>query len=189
MAAVAEAQQLLAGPKDMKLWPLALLLSGCVSLPEGVTPVSDFDASRYLGTWYEIARLDHRFERGLEQVTATYEARGENRIRVINRGLKTSTGEWKQAIGKAAFVETPDNGYLKVSFFGPFYAPYVIFDLDPDYRIAYVTSGEGTLWLLGREPQISAEEKQRFLATARQAGHPVEELIWVPQPSGPGGQD
>lgn len=168
----------------MKLWRLLLVLftTGCASLPEGITPVSDFDAERYLGRWYEIARLDHRFERGLEQVTATYSRREDGRIRVSNRGLKTRTGVWKQAVGKAAFAGEPTTGRLKVSFFGPFYAPYVIFDLDPDYRIAYVTGGASTLWLLAREPQIPAADMERFVATARQAGYPVDELIWVPQP-------
>ena len=99
---------------------LMILLAGCTGMPEGVTPVKNFNAERYLGTWYEIARLDHSFERGLEQVTAEYEMREDGGIRVTNRGVETKNGERKEAEGKAYFVNKPDEGHLKVSFFGPF---------------------------------------------------------------------
>ena len=96
---------------------ICLTISGCVGLPEGVEPVKPFSLDRYLGTWYEIARLDHSFERGLEQVTANYSLREDGGVKVINRGFNTAAGTWKEAEGKAFFVDESNQGHLKVSFF------------------------------------------------------------------------
>ena len=159
----------------------ALLATGCVRLPDGVQPVDGFEIERYLGTWYEIARLDHSFERGLERVTAEYSLREDGGIDVLNRGYSAADGRWKQAEGKAYFVEGSDKGYLKVSFFGPFYGSYVVFELDrEDYRHAFV-SGPTTdyLWLLARTPTASAELIERFVSRARALGFPTDELIFV----------
>lgn len=108
------------------------VLGGCVKLPENVQPVTGFEPDRYLGTWYEIARLDHSFEEGLSKVTAEYSLRDDGGIRVINRGFSAEKNEWQEAEGKAYFVEDKDTGYLKVSFFGPFYGAYGIFELDKE---------------------------------------------------------
>lgn len=161
---------------------VSFLLPGCISLPANVSPVTGFDAQRYLGTWHEIARLDHRFERGLEQVTATYAAREDGGITVTNRGFDTQDGEWSEATGRAYFVGARDTGFLKVSFFRPFYAPYVVFDLAADYRTAYVSSdGEDTLWFLARTPAVSPQDKDRFLEVARARGFDTRGIIWVRQ--------
>jgi len=118
---------------------LPLLLWGCAGIPKGVEPVKDFEIKRYLGTWYEIARYDHFFERGLEQVTAHYSMRRDGGVRVVNRGYDPEKGVWKEAVGKAFFVSKPDIGRMKVSFFGPFYGGYNIIDLDSeDYSFALV---------------------------------------------------
>ena len=146
----------------------ALLLGGCTGLPERIAPVRDFDAERYLGTWYEIARLDHRFERGLEQVTATYGRDAHGRITVDNRGYDTASGQWETVSGTAAPVGDPRVAHLKVQFFFPFGVSYVVFGLDPDYQSAYVTSfNRDVLWFLARTPQVSAEQRQAFIASAR----------------------
>ena len=140
-------------------FPFTLLLfSGCLGMPKGVSPVRDFSVKRYLGTWYEIARLDHPFERGLTNVTATYSLRRDGGVRVVNRGWSSKQNRWKKAVGRAYFVDTKTRGHFKVTFFWPFYGSYVIFDLDPNYSIAYV-SGDTTryLWLLSRTPTLSAE--------------------------------
>ena len=160
---------------------ICLLFAGCVSYPETLVPVRDFDINRYLGTWYEIARLDHSFERGLTKVTAEYRLRDDGGVAVINRGFSPAKNEWKEAEGKAYFVRDEREGYLKVSFFGPFYGAYVIFELDEkNYQYAFV-SGPNTsyLWLLSRSPQISEEIKQLFSTRAEAMGFPVEELIFV----------
>jgi apolipoprotein D and lipocalin family protein len=159
----------------------ALLLAGCTGLPEGITPVRDFDIQRYLGKWYEIARLDHRFERGMNQVTAEYTLRDDGGIEVINRGYVAEDGRWKTAIGKAYFTDRQDTGHLKVSFFGPFYASYVIFELDhAGYQYAFVTSHDKSyVWLLSRTPIISEPVKLLFLDRARQLGFPIQDLIFV----------
>lgn len=166
----------------------ALLLSACVGVPENIQPVTDFDSKRYLGKWYEIARLDHSFERGLTHVSATYEPRDDGGIRVINKGYAEDKESWKVAEGKAYFVESEDVGYLKVSFFGPFYGSYVVFKLDREnYQWAYVTShNRKYLWLLARTPSVSDAIRQDFLNTAKTQGFDTDELIFVEQGT-PGG--
>lgn len=161
----------------------AVLLGGCVKLPENIKPVSGFEADRYLGTWYEIARLDHSFEEGLSQVTAEYSLRDDGGIRVLNRGYSEEEGEWQEAEGKAYFVEDENTGYLKVSFFGPFYGAYGIFELDKeDYSYSWVSGPDtGYLWLLARTPEVSEELKERFVERTDELGFNTDELIWVEQ--------
>lgn len=159
-----------------------LMLTACTGLPEGVQPVKPFEVERYLGKWYEIARLDHSFERGLSSVTADYTMRPEGGIRVINRGYSSAEQKWEQAEGKAFFVKDSDTGYLKVSFFGPFYGSYVIFELDQDYQYAFVSGpNRDYLWLLSRQPVISESLRQHFIDRARQNGFDVDKLIFVAQ--------
>ena len=161
----------------------AALLAGCVAVPDGIHPVSGFQAERYLGTWYEIARLDHGFERGMSRVTAEYRRRDDGGIDVVNRGYLADTQTWKQADGKAYFVQSPDIGYLKVSFFGPFYGSYVVFELDrQDYRYALVAGPDRSyLWLLARSPTLDAATRERLVARAKAAGFDTQKLIFVDQ--------
>ena len=158
-----------------------LLLSGCLSVPDGVTPVNNFELQRYLGRWYEVARLDHSFERDLEAVSAEYSIRDDGGIRVINSGRNTSSGELQQAEGRAYFVEASTTGYLKVSFFGPFYGSYVIFELDhKDYQYAFVAGNTTNyLWLLSRSPEISEDLLEQFKTSAIELGFDLDKLILV----------
>ena len=159
----------------------ATMVSACTGLPEGIEPVKSFESDRYLGTWYEIARLDHSFERDMDHVTAEYSLREDGGIRVINRGYDTDSGEWKEAEGKAYFVNSREEGHLKVSFFGPFYGSYAIFDLDRDeYQYAFI-AGNSTdyLWLLARTPSISEKVLRQFESQSESLGFPTEELIYV----------
>tara|TARA_B110000046_G_scaffold184857_2_gene224560 strand:+ start:1963 stop:2499 length:537 start_codon:yes stop_codon:yes gene_type:complete len=162
-------------------------LAGCLGAPEGVKPVKDFKIDRYLGKWFEVARLDHSFERGLSGVTAQYSMRDDGGVRVINSGLSDETGQYSEAEGRAYFVETQDQGYLKVSFFGPFFGSYVIFDLDVEgYEYAFV-AGNNTnyLWLLARTPQVSDEVMTRFIDQSAALGFATDELIFVQHSTGP----
>jgi apolipoprotein D and lipocalin family protein len=159
---------------------LALFLGSCTSLPKGVAPVRNFDLQAYMGKWYEIARLDHPFERGLQQVTAEYEMQEDGSVRVINRGYKTETAEWKQVEGRGVPVGEPDVGHLKVSFFGPFYSTYCVFELGPEGQYAFVSGvNKDYLWLLAREPEVSDEVWQRFTERAGELGFDTSELIRV----------
>ena len=161
-----------------------VLISACTSIPEGLEPIKGFELDRYQGKWYEIARLDHSFERGLNEVTAEYELMQDGNVKVTNRGLSEKDKNWSEAIGKAKFVNQPDEGFLKVSFFGPFYGSYVIFELDPDYNYAFVTSyNKQYLWLLARTPTVSDRIKQRFRQQSQALGFAIDELIW-PAPAG-----
>ncbi|HBV21908.1 MAG TPA: lipocalin family protein [Nitrosomonas sp.] len=160
---------------------LIFSLIGCTGMPDGVTPVTDFEEKRYLGKWYEIARLDHSFERGLSQVTAEYASRNDGGIDVINRGFSAEKNEWKEAEGIAYFVGKRDEGHLRVSFFGPFYGSYIVFDLDHEnYQYAFV-SGYNTsyLWLLSRTPAISQTLKERFIQKSKELGFDTNALIFT----------
>ena len=174
----------------MKLWPVltgvavALTLVACKSPvpPKGVEPINGFDASRYQGKWYEVARLENRFERGLQQVTATYSARSDGGIRVINRGYDKQQQKWRESEGKAYFTGAPSIGALKVSFFGPFYGGYNIIALDDDYQYALVSGpNRDYLWILSRTPTIPEKVKQQYLHIAQNLGFAIHELLWISQ--------
>ena len=160
---------------------LVLLIVSCVGIPDGVKPVDHFQMERYLGKWYEIARLDHSFEQGLTRVTAEYSVRDDGGIRVMNRGYSTKDNQWKEAEGKAYFAGRPDQGFLKVSFFGPFYGSYVIFELDrKQYSYALVCGPDKSyLWLLARSPRIDEDAKKRLIAKAAASGFDISKLIYV----------
>jgi len=160
-----------------------LMLIGCLGKPESVQPVTNFKLDRYLGKWYEIARLDHSFEKGLSQVSAEYSLRDNGGVRVLNRGFSESENKWKEAEGKAYFVNSDSEGFLKVSFFGPFYGSYIIFELDHEnYQYAFV-SGPNTkyLWLLSRTPSVSPDVIEKFIAMSKARGFDTEHLIYVKQ--------
>ena len=160
---------------------LAAMLSACTGIPKGVVPVRDFDLNRYLGKWYEIARLDHSFERGMQKVSAEYTLRDDGGVRVVNRGFDTSKNEWKDIEGKAYFVGSEAEGHLKVSFFGPFYSSYIVFELDEEnYEYAFV-SGNSTsyLWLLSRTSAVSEDVLARFKERAGELGFDTDKLILV----------
>jgi apolipoprotein D and lipocalin family protein len=165
-----------------------LLLTSCMGVPDNVKVVDGVDANQYLGTWYEIARLDHSFERGLVNVTANYSLREDGGIKVINRGFNTETKKWKEAEGKAYFVD-PKNadgsytGKLKVSFFGPFYGAYNIIELDKPYYNYVMLCGpdKSYFWILSRTPQLPYPIKQHLISKAKELGFATDKLIYVTQ--------
>jgi apolipoprotein D and lipocalin family protein len=162
----------------------ALLLAACSSPipPAGVTVVTPFNTQRYLGTWYEIARLDHSFESGLENVTATYSLRDDGGLNVLNKGYNPDRGMWQKTDGVAYFTGSTNVAALKVSFIGPFYGGYNVIGLDKNYQHALVCGPDRDyLWILARTPTISAEMKQVLLASATRQGFDVSKLIWVKQ--------
>ncbi|KGE02773.1 lipocalin family protein [Pseudohaliea rubra] len=162
---------------------VAVVLAGCTGMPDGVEPVSGFEAERYLGRWYEIARLDHSFERGLDGVNANYSFNDDGSVRVLNRGFDVEEGGWDEAEGVARFVQDSSVGHLKVSFFGPFYGSYVVFELDKaDYQYAFVSGfNRSYLWLLARTPTVDEALKRRFVTSAEALGFATEDLVWVDQ--------
>lgn len=158
-----------------------VLLAGCTGVPRDITPVTGFDAQRYAGTWYEIARLDHRFERGLTNVSATYTLRDDGRVGVVNRGYDTEDCEWQSVDGSAKFRGDPRTASLAVTFQWPFAGGYHVFALDEtDYRWAIVSGPTREyLWILAREPRLAPELQTDLVARARAAGFAVERLIMV----------
>lgn len=163
---------------------LSMLIGSCTDIPEGISPVQNFELQRYLGQWYEIARLDHAFERGLTHVNAQYGMRDDGGVEVINRGWNTADRQWNEAIGKAYFVRSPDEGYLKVSFFGPFYGAYIIFELDSSYRYAFVAGpNRDYVWLLSRTATVPEALIQKFRRSITELGFDGSQLILVDQAS------
>ena len=159
------------------------ILSGCAGIPEGVKPVENFQLERYLGTWHEIARLDHSFERGLSKVTADYSLREDGGINVVNRGFSADNNAWQEAQGKAYFVNEADKGHLKVSFFGPFYGSYIVFELDTvSYQYAFISGpNKDYLWLLAKTPTVKPEVIDRFISMSKSIGFDTSALIFVHQ--------
>jgi lipocalin len=160
--------------------------SGCKNdKPENmdISTVKELDLERYMGTWYEIARFDHSFERGLVGVTASYELRPDGKITVINAGYKNSLdGKYKEAKGKAKQPNPDEPGKLKVAFFLFFYADYFILELDENYRWVIIgSSSDKYLWILSRTPQLEQESLDSILKKARERGYNTDKLIWVEQ--------
>jgi len=163
----------------MMLIALAAAVAGCVSGPKvDNAPVAALDLNRYLGEWYEIARFDHSFERGIEQAKANYTLNEDGTIKVVNSGVKA--GKPKTAIGKGKRTDTP--ALLRVSFFGPFYADYRVMKIDTDYTYALVGSGGADyLWMLSRTPKLADDAKSELIAEAKRRGYDTDKLIWVKQ--------
>ncbi len=157
-----------------------LLFQSCATKPKGAEPVSPFDSVKYLGTWYEIARLDFKFERGLNNTTANYSMREDGKIKVLNKGYRYAESKWEESVGKAKFSGDANVGALKVSFFGPFYASYNVIDIDPEYKYALVV-GKNTkyMWILSRTKYIPNDIRDRFLAKSKSLGYNNSDLIWV----------
>ena len=149
--------------------------------PAGMTPVTPFEVARYTGKWYEIARLDHSFERGLSDVSATYNAQSDGSVEVINRGHDGT--QWRQATGRALFTGDSNRASLKVSFFGPFYGGYHVIALDQrDYRWAMVVGPDRDyLWILARDKELPAGVRQQLVNQASELGVDVGRLLWVNQ--------
>ena len=157
----------------------ACAFTACTGLPEGVEAVDSVDPERYLGTWYEIARLDHPFERGLRNVTATYSKREDGGIKVLNQGYSVEEGEWQSAEGKAYPIEEGRWNRLKVSFFGPFYGGYNIVALDDDYQwVMVVGPNRDYLWILARSPDLDRDIVNSLVAQAEALEFAVNELIF-----------
>ncbi len=168
------------------LLAVSLFATSCFSkgrtIPEKAEAVTPFDASRYLGTWYEVARFDFKFERGLSKTTANYTLNEDGSIKVINRGYNAEKGKWKEAEGKAVFIGDPNIAMLKVSFFGPFYTGYNVIAIDPEYKYALVAGKNlDYLWLLSREPTMPQEIIDQYLAIAKAIGYDTSRLLWVEQ--------
>jgi apolipoprotein D and lipocalin family protein len=167
---------------------LCLLVSSCSNKIQmntiDTSTVDNLEIDRYLGTWYEIARFPHRFEKNLEGVTATYSLRDDGKIRVVNRGYRGSLdGKPSKAVGKAKIPDPDEPGRLKVSFFLFFYSDYFVLELDEDYRWAMIgSSSPDYFWILSRSPQMDQEVLEMLLETARRRGYNLDQLVMVKQP-------
>jgi len=157
-----------------------LIFTYCSTIPDGVTAVAPFAKDKYLGKWYEIARLDFKYEKDLNSTTANYSTNDDGTIKVVNRGYNVKKKQWEESTGKAKFVDNDKVAMLKVSFFGPFYSGYNVIAIDPDYKYALV-AGESLkyLWILSREKTIPNDIKEKYLKVAQEVGYNTSELVWV----------
>lgn len=154
--------------------------NSCTNIPKGASAVKPFQKEKYLGKWYEIARLDFRYEKDLNNTTANYSVNSDGSIKVDNRGYNYVTKEWKQSIGKARFTRDENVGMLKVSFYGPFYSGYNVIAVDSAYQYALVAGKNlNYLWILSRETSIPDDIKESYLKIAGRIGYKTSELIWV----------
>lgn len=159
-----------------------LYKAGNPQIPDNVTPVTNFELSRYLGKWFEVARVENRFEKGLIKTTAEYTLNGDGTVNVLNSGLAEATGRHKRASGTAVFVRGKGEGALKVSFFGPFYGGYNIVDLDEDYQWAIIVgSSPKYFWVLSRTTEVSEELSARAIKVASEVGIVPYNIKWVQQ--------
>ena len=159
---------------------IAITLNSCASIPKGAIAVKPFDREKYFGKWYEIARLDFLFEKGLSDVTATYSLRADGMIKVDNTGYDDKKGIWKESVGKAKFAGATGEAKLKVSFFGPFYAPYNVIAIDEQYQFALVAGKNlNYLLILSRTPTIPAAVRTNYLKQAQSLGYDVRQLVWT----------
>lgn len=161
----------------------AVLVAGCaVSVPRNVQPVTNFDVGKYAGTWYELARIDHRFEKGLVNTSAQYTLNPDGTVKVVNRGFNPEKNAWKEATGKARFLGDPRTAALKVSFFGPFYGGYNVVRLSDDYRTALVVGNNlDYFWLLSRDKALPEAQITALLAEAGRLGVDLNKVIRIPQ--------
>jgi len=159
---------------------VSFMLFSCSTIPKGITAIHQFNKDKYLGKWYEIARLDFKFERNLNNTTAEYSINSNGTIKVVNKGYNTKTNKWKSATGKAKFLGNENVAMLKVSFFGPFYSGYNVIAIDKDYKYA-VIAGKNLkyLWFLSRETTLPEEVKMNYLGLARSFGYKTDDLVWV----------
>ena len=158
----------------------SLLLHSCRTIPKGVSAVHHFEKEKYLGKWFEVARLDYSFEKNLNNVTAEYSLNKNGTIKVVNRGYNFKKDKDQKSVGKAKFVDADTVGKLKVSFFGPFYAGYNVIAIDEAYKYALIAGkNHKYLWLLSREKTMPANIKNEYLSIAKKVGYDINKLVWV----------
>lgn len=158
------------------------MLQSCRTIPKGAVAVKPFYSKKYLGKWYEIARLDFRFEKNLNNTTANYSMKDDGNIKVVNRGYNFKSDKWQQSTGKAKFVGDESEAKLKVSFFGPFYAGYNVIAVDDNYKYALVAGKNlDYLWLLSRDKTMPENIQKDYLQKAKDLGYDTTKLIWVKQ--------
>ncbi|MCT2560996.1 lipocalin family protein [Chryseobacterium herbae] len=172
--------QKIAVPVTLGVLGLIIYNSCSAGIPKGAVAISNFNAKKYLGRWYEIARFDYRFEKNMDNVTAEYSENPNGSIRVSNKGYNYVKKEWKEAIGEARFVKDNTEARFKVSFFKPIWSGYNVIDIDEDYQYALVAGNSlKYLWILSRTTSIPESIRLRFIEKAKKIGYDTDELIWV----------
>lgn len=159
---------------------IIILFNSCASIPQKAKPVENFEVNRYLGTWYEVARFDFRFEKDLDNTSANYTLDKKGNVIVLNSGYNFVKNKWSKADGLAKFRGDKNIAALKVSFFGPFYSGYNVIALDENYQYALIAGKSlDYLWILSRTKELPDEIKTEYLKIAEDIGYDTSRLIWV----------
>ena len=159
-----------------------IILRSKKSIPARINAITGFDKEKYMGKWYEIARLDYYWEKGLYNVMAEYSLNNDGSVKVVNSGYDFKSNKRKTSAGKAKFISDDATGQLKVSFFGPFYSGYNIIAIDKAYKYALVAGHNlNYLWLLSREKTMPENITSEYLFIAQTTGFPIEDLVWTRQ--------
>ena len=159
---------------------IIILFNSCASNPQKAKPVENFEVNRYLGTWYEVARFDFRFEKDLDNTSANYTLDKKGNVIVLNSGYNFVKKKWSKADGLAKFRGDKNIAALKVSFFGPFYSGYNVIALDENYQYALIAGKNlDYLWILSRTKELPDEIKTEYLKIAEEIGYDTSRLIWV----------
>lgn len=158
----------------------AVVMKSMRTIPKGAVAVKPFNLKKYLGKWYEIARLDYRFEKNLNNTTAEYSLNDDNTVKVVNKGYNYKKDKEEEAVGVAKFVNEPDEAKLKVSFWGPFYSGYNVIAIDKKYKHALVVGkNRNYLWLLSKEKTMPEDIKLSYLRQAMDLGYDISKLVWT----------
>ena len=159
---------------------IIILFNSCASIPQKAKPVENFEVIRYLGTWYEVARFDFRFEKDLDNTSANYTLDKKGNVIVMNSGYNFVKKKWSKADGLAKFRGDKNIAALKVSFFGPFYSGYNVIALDENYQYALIAGKSlDYLWILSRTKELPDEIKTEYLKIAEDIGYDTSRLIWI----------
>ncbi|MNZ79556.1 Outer membrane lipoprotein Blc precursor [compost metagenome] len=162
---------------------LVCSLSACTySTPQRIQVIQNFDAARYAGSWYVLARIDHPEEQGLVQTGVHYRSHSDGSLSMVQRGLDPASRQWSKRVSLAQPAGSPSQGALKISPLGPFSSAYNVVALDADYRWALVLGASADrAWVLSRTASLPAQASASLLQQARSAGVNIEQLLWVPQ--------
>lgn len=157
------------------------IFTGCFTKHPHLKTVDSVNINKYLGTWYEIARYEHFFEKGCKNVTANYSLNEDNSLKVVNKCTKIDTNKKSSATG-IAYATNKSNSKLKVSFFRPFYGDYWVLMLDDSYKYAVVgTPSREYLWILSRTPKLDKNITKEILEKLPKLGFATNKLIWTIQ--------
>lgn len=162
-----------------------LLISGCTNYPKNIKPVVDFKKERFEGRWYEVARLANSLEQDFVDVTADYKLNDDGDFDVVFSNRHARTGEETQIDSVVGYKKKSHVGHFKATIFWPFYISFILYEVDPSYKYAFLCSASGNeFWLLARTPTVPDDVMKKFKESVSKRGYPLDHLLMVEQAQG-----